>query len=379
MAELKKKILFLVQLPPPVHGVSVTNKKVVDSRRIAEEFDVGVLPLLFSKSIDQIDKLSVTKVINTFKIAVRLIRECVKNRPNIVYFTLSIIGNTFYRDVLYVFILKAFGVNIVYHLHRVGVMEAGNDNRVRDMLYRWVFSDAYVIHLTPRLYADIERYVASDRCYFVSNGIDDHSKNAICGVKSDENDGVIRFSFLSHMVAEKGVLVLLEALELLKKRGLKFSAVFAGGRMSDDCRKALMRFDESVDNEQSIEYIGPVYDEAKSEFFKNTDVFVFPTLYDSFGIVLLEAMSYGKPVVSTIQGGIPDIVENGINGYIVKCGDHIALADRMEELALDESKRTSMGREGRLRYENEFTSDVFEDNLVEVLKQCVSSTKNNRL
>lgn len=371
---MSNKVLFFVQLPPPVHGVSVTNEKIVKSETlITSDIDMDVLPLRFSAKIEDIDSLNISKIIKTFTIAFRLAFRCIFSRPRIVYFTLSIIGNTFYRDVLYVAILKLLRINIVYHLHRVGVEQAGKDSNLRDFLYRWVFRNTQVIHLTPRLYEDVSPYVEKERCYFVSNGIDDPAGDS--RTSRESSDEAVHFVFLSHMVAEKGVIVLLDALAELKKRGIRYRATFAGGRMSEECKAAFDSYRASDKIDDSVRYVGPVYGDDKDVLFAEADVFIFPSLYDSFGIVLVEAMAYSLPVVSTWQGGIPDVVDDGETGFLVEKNDSIALADKMELLAADENLRTEMGRKGRKKFEKQYTSERFEQNILQTLKLCMENSR----
>lgn len=367
----KNRVLFLVQLPPPVHGVSITNEKIVTSTLLRDSnLNISVVPLRFSDAIEDIDKLNYKKVIKTVSIAGKLLHECLFFRPDTVYFSLSTIGNTFYRDILYVAILKLLRVNVVYHLHRIGVSDAGESAKIRHYLYKWVFANVWVIHLTPRLYSDIKKYVSKDRCFYVSNGIDD----PVCGSREaiqDTSSGIVHFTFLSHMVVEKGVVVMLEALVELHRRGVSFTATFAGGRMSSECKRAFSDLLPAHGMEGMVRYIGPVYGKEKNELFMNTDVFVFPSLYDSFGIVLLEAMAYSLPVVSTMQGGIPDVVVEGETGYLVERNNSFSLAEKMEVLAKDQSLRLEMGRKGRVRFEDKYTADKFEENIVSVLKKCL--------
>ena len=103
---------------------------------------------------------------------------------------------------------------------------------------------------------------------------------------------------------------------------------------------------------------------------KSADVFVHPTLNDSFPLVVLEAMGTGLPVVTTAEGGIPDMVRDGVDGLICPKGDPSALADALQKLLSDASMRTRLGESGKARYRMSYTQEQFEKRFVEILKDA---------
>jgi glycosyltransferase involved in cell wall biosynthesis len=97
------------------------------------------------------------------------------------------------------------------------------------------------------------------------------------------------------------------------------------------------------------------------------DLVAFPTYNECFPLVLLEALCYSLPVVASNEGGIPDIVENGVSGYLVGKKDAQGLAKMLELLIVDRALRTSMGYEGRKRYKQHFTQLRFETRMRDIL------------
>ena len=77
------------------------------------------------------------------------------------------------------------------------------------------------------------------------------------------------------------------------------------------------------------------------------NIFVLPSLYEGFGIAILEAMAAGKPVVATAVGGIPEFVVPGQSGFLVPPGDAPALARAMKQLLDEPEKARAMGRQGQ--------------------------------
>lgn len=116
---------------------------------------------------------------------------------------------------------------------------------------------------------------------------------------------------------------------------------------------------------------GKKYNEDKKAFFENADIFIFPTLNEAFGLVLLEAMQHHLPCVSTTEGGIPGIIDDGKTGFLVPKHDAENLADKIEFLLTDSALRQRMGEAGREKFEKEFTLEVFEKRMAEILRENV--------
>lgn len=111
---------------------------------------------------------------------------------------------------------------------------------------------------------------------------------------------------------------------------------------------------------------GKKYNEEKKHS-KNADIFVFPTLNEAFGFVLLEAMEHALPCIATDEGGISDIVDEGETGFIVSKRNANILADKIEYLLIHPEERMRMGKLGCKKFQNQFTVGKFEERLAEIL------------
>jgi glycosyltransferase involved in cell wall biosynthesis len=100
-----------------------------------------------------------------------------------------------------------------------------------------------------------------------------------------------------------------------------------------------------------------VSEEEKLDLLDACDLLVLPSRSDSFGIVLLEAWFYGKPVVGARAGGIPGLVRDGVDGLLVPFGDETELALSIQKLLLDSEYAGKLGAAGRERVLSEFTWD----------------------
>lgn len=120
-----------------------------------------------------------------------------------------------------------------------------------------------------------------------------------------------------------------------------------------------------------VNYWGRKYNNAKEVYWENADLFVFPTLNEAFGLVLLEAMEHALPCIGTDEGGINDIIDNGKTGFIVPSGDAESLSVSIGKLLIDSSMREKMGESGRIVFEQRYTQEVFEENMLHILNRAL--------
>jgi glycosyltransferase involved in cell wall biosynthesis len=172
--------------------------------------------------------------------------------------------------------------------------------------------------------------------------------------------------FLSHLVESKGVYVLIDALKLLKDKNIAFHCTMIGGEGDITVAQLQTRIEMNSLGEQ-ITLAGKKYGAGKEAAFEQADIFVHPTYLDCLPLVLLEAMQHSLPVVSTFEGAIPDVVEDGVTGFLVPQKDPVALAGKLEILIRNPKMRITMGEAGRAKYEREFTLERFERRMVEIL------------
>ena len=95
-------------------------------------------------------------------------------------------------------------------------------------------------------------------------------------------------------------------------------------------------------------FMGYLRNEELWSAFASSDIFIFPSAMETFGLVLIEAMAAGLPVVTSRVGGVDDMVRAGVNGYVFNSGDVRGMIDGVRAILVDPSKRTVMGRNARL-------------------------------
>lgn len=360
----------MLHLPPPVHGSSIVGELVKESRVINSSFRGRYINLILSRKVNESGKASPKKMVRFAMIWFHLLGKLLHRRPDLCYYALTTTGAGLYKDVLLIALLRLFRVKTIYHIHNKGIIEARKE-KVNHILYRFVFKNAYVILLSRHLYYDIEAYVPQDHVYYCPNGIKDYQPStAFLTLPENRPFNIL---FFSNLIEEKGVFVLVEACSILKDRGYSFQCDFVGGE-GNVSEKQFNAFVQEKGLEVQVKYLGKRYGRLKEMAFEQADVFALPSRYDCFPLVILEAMQHSLPVISAYEGGMPDMVDEGRTGYLIpRYDDPEVLAERLGTLISNPTLRKEMGANGRLKYEESFTLPIFEQHLLLILKEVIST------
>lgn len=377
---MKKRVLFIMHMPPPVHGAAMVGQYIHDSEVVNGAFDCHYINLTTASGLDDIGKGGVKKLYR-FTQKLKKIRRVIKTlSPNLIYVTPCSAGGPFYKDFVIVELIKKWcgDENVVLHFHNKGV-KTRHDRWLDDKLYQRFFKGIKVILLAEALYEDVKKYVSRENCYVCSNSIPDAiSKNVIPNRKRNTPPRIL---WLTNLMRTKGLMEYLEALQILQKRGIQFMADFVGGATVEVDENSFNNAVKACGLNGLVTYYGRKYGAEKDAFFANADIFVLPSYTEAFPLTTLEAMQYGLPVVATNVGGISAQVEDGVNGLLIGGKTPIMdntfrpdpneIANALETLMLNPHLREEMGRAGREKFEKEFTLERFEQRFVEIIRDSI--------
>ena len=207
---MKKRILFILHLPPPVHGSSVVGEHIYNSKGINNFFNTRFINLGLSKSVLEIGENPFRKISRYINLIYNTIYDIIDFKPELVYISLTAKGIGFYKDFLIIFIAKLFRKKVVLHFHNKGV-SSNQNNYIDNLLYKFTFYKSKVILLSERLYYDVKKYVNLEDVLYCPNGIPVHTLSS----KISKVNKVTQLLFLSNLIETKGVFVLLESLKHL--------------------------------------------------------------------------------------------------------------------------------------------------------------------
>jgi glycosyltransferase involved in cell wall biosynthesis len=365
------KILYFIQLPPPVHGVSAINSLIFNSGIINEGIDKCLLEVKFSKGLSELRRNNPGKIFSFLKLAGALRAILQKERPDFVYFSLMPVGKGFWRDVLFVRIIKKSNARVIYHLHNRG-MSRRPGSFCRRLLYRYVFAGSVVIHLSEELIEqEIKPYkLPGIKTYAIANGIPDMVTQSQSG-KSTEPV----LLFLSNFFPEKGIYDALSIMAVIMKERRDIHLRLVGDFMREKHRVKLGRMISTMGLNDFVTVAGPKYGGEKVQEYLNADIFIFPSYFrqECFPLVLLEAMSCSLPIVSSNIGAIPEILKDNKEGILLRERDIHGFARKIIELAENHEKRKNLGHAARKKYEQAYTSAHFEQKIRQVFEDLRSN------
>lgn len=364
----KQKLLCILHYAPPAHGASKVGDFIKSSQKLKDEFDCRFIKIKSSDTIGDIGKVNFKKIYFVIELFFKILFTVLVFRPNKIYFTASIKGVAFYRDVLLSTIWKFYKLfipcEVFYHYHTKGIKEFVKNPR-NLKLTKFFLKDISLVLLSPKLENDFEDVKTYKKVLFLPNGVENnYDENTFENYVSKKDFSKLNILYLSNMIKSKGYFEVLKLANNHKNQNIHFH--FAGGWQNQEDEKEFFDFIKNNQLENIVTFHGFVNGIQKKELFENSQLLIFPTRYEleSFGLVIIEAFSYGLPVLSTDEGSIPYIIDN-------KSGIFIDDLEKLN-LAFEDMKKNYINIETALycrnRYLENFSLEQFEENLLEVLK-----------
>lgn len=331
-----KKVCFIAQFPPPLHGLSKAVETLYNSNLNAQIDPQGDF---------EFEKVDITNNKSFIKNLLKISRS----KADIFYFTISQTRGGNLRDLVIFKLLELQRKKCLIHLHG-GYYRQLVDNDMSDwqrkMNYKAIKKLAGVIVLSKSLKAIFEGMIDDNKIFVVENCVDDQylltDQEIDEKLKALENEKVLHVLWLSNFIRSKGYLFVLEMAKIEKERvdigGKKrFHFDFAGSFFEESEKEYFESYIKKNELEAHITYHGIAWGEKKRELLKKCYIFALPTRYPNEGqpISILEAMGNGMFVIATDHAGIPDVIENGVNGVVM---DNYYTAIRAYNELLDRAK-----------------------------------------
>lgn len=177
----------------------------------------------------------------------------------------------------------------------------------------------------------------------------------------------IKLLYVGPIIPRKGISYLIKGMAIVKDKypNVKLFIIGKGGH-----RKKYEKLSRNYGLEENIIFTGFVSDDTLKNYYKGCDVFVFPSLNEGFGQVLIEAMSFGMAIVAANSSSIPEII--GDSGILVKPKDHNSLAEAIIHLIDDKKHRDALGKKAYQRVLENYSSEKIVDEYIKLFNNLIN-------
>ncbi len=365
MPPKKIKILVCGVLPPPNFGHSMVYKMLMASS-FPSAFETKFLNMQFW-TYGTHQKVTAGKLFKMVKYYAAFVWTLLFWRPKYVLYNSSFYRMPFLKDLLFCSTGIILGSKFIFHDLGQYVRELdGSLGGFKKSALSWMLKNmGGSIIMGEKVRRDYDG-LADPAKLFVVPGTAEDSKEIM--IDSPKISGRINVLYFSHMSRLKGVYTAFEAMSRVLHERADIMVTFGGPMEDQEVKSRLEELQKGYP--QRVHYLGYVEDAVeRTKIFRQADIFIFPTLRDVFGLVLLHAMAEGLPVVASREGSIPEIVPDGTNALLVDKGDAKALADKILLLADDRHLREEMGQANRRRFEEMYTLEKYGATMINAFRQ----------
>jgi glycosyltransferase involved in cell wall biosynthesis len=256
------------------------------------------------------------------------------------------------------FLLQSVGVPVIATCHHTWWQQS---RYIRKQFWKRLFTpfEKRTYTLANKIICDAEdsksvlinKYgIRSKKIVVIPIGVDQKQFFPLNEVKSIPNS----LLFIGRLDKRKGIDFLIQAMPYVVREN-PGAKLYIGGTGKRQNR--LQRYVTARNLDKNVEFLGFIPEERLNHWYNQVQCVVVPSVFEGFGLTVIEAMAAGTPVVATNVDALKDLIEDGVDGCLVEYGDIESLADRIVALLLDEDKRRLLAQKGREKVQSIYNWD----------------------
>ncbi|AOX00998.1 hypothetical protein BJP34_17495 [Moorena producens PAL-8-15-08-1] len=190
----------------------------------------------------------------------------------------------------------------------------------------------------------------------------------------DKNHSELKILCVGHCIPRKGIIYLIEAFSQVERQGVKIHIVGKTDKNQNYHRKVINLINK-LDLKDDVILHSRLDQDGLNQLYSSSHIFVLPSLKEGFGIVLLEAMYFGLPIITTNISAMPELVQDGENGLLVPPANFQRLAQALSKLIANPELRQYMGQKGRERVSNSYHWEQTSSEFLAIVQHLSNSEK----
>ncbi len=373
----KVRVAMLGPFPPAKGGIATNIQNILQSP-LSEKYIFHNIRTMSSKyGTPEYSKEKIySKLCRVVQDIFHFVGVLLKKSPELIHINTSFSKWAFWRDSLYLLISKMFCKKVFFQIH---------GGELNEFWSHSFYLTKALTKLILKMPETISVLSSEQKKPFIEIGLGGKVKvfpNTVDSSRfhSGENfkkefgiphDHVVVLFIAAHFYKEKGGMDLLKTIPLVTRKHKKVLFVFVGGGGDEE---TMLSFCRKGKIQGHVRFTGYLPSDTITRLQLSSDIFAFPTYYsEGLPLVILEAMAAGLPIVSTPVRAIPEVIENGENGFLIKPRDHVALAEKITWLIENENQRKRIGHRNIKKIEEKYdlgvVAKIFEESYEEILSR----------
>jgi len=360
------KIIILGKIPPPFFGTSVWFD-ILRNSSLNDSFNINWFNVNVHKDFSNLGKGNYVNIIPNIRLYFRFKKILWRFKPELVLIPISQSTPGFLKDSIFIRLArKRAKTLIILHGSNINTWLGNSHGLIKKYFTDTLKGTEGAIVLGRKLKYLFLPWYSDGKIHVISNGI---TMKKLVPLTRTSSEIIIRY--IGSLSFNKGVFETIESIKLLKDSICNFKMVLNGKwrdiEFQTRCTNIIERY------ELPVFYEGEVTGDDKFNAYSTSDIFVFtPIKPEGFPMIIIEAMSFGLPIISTDQGAITEAVLDGVNGFIVKAGSAKEIAQKLKYLIENPTERLNMGKESLKLYQENFTEEKMIKNYTEVFNKILA-------
>ena len=349
----KLRVLIAGQMPPPVGGQNLNVKRFFNYLNEIEDIEVIHWKMEFTKNIGSFRKFGIGKLIELAKVIARLFVIRSKGKIDIILYstggphTVPII-----RDIMLLPLSTLFSKKVWIHFQAAGIAgKIDNMNVVLRKLLMLTHSYCYGGIALTNYGKEDPLSLKMKKVVILNNGIEDTYDPRL----ENNNSDSVTILYVGHVCNDKGVPSLIRAFNKVSRDYKNLSLCIVGECLTPYTEKDLLQEIQNCHQSLDVKYLGLKKGAELSKEFANADLLVFPSIapYESFGLVMIEGMMWGLPIIASDWRANKEVLGDEIGGvcYEIKDSHTLALEKSLRECLDQQDLWKNWGEKNRDPYE----------------------------
>lgn len=362
----KTPILMILRTPPPFGGGEILGAALKKYVKNDPEFIIIEINSKTRNKGNQ-GRFYFWKIIEFILLWLKFIFLIIRRKPALIFCPIAKSFPHFFRDSILFWTSWAFRIPFAGELAGATFYFMGK-NKLQTLYGQMVLSRFACLRVLGKGIALHLKNFGIINTIVSDNGID--STEPSLQQNSKVNINGFRILFVGTLSEQKGFSTLVDACTNLANKGFSFEVHIIGEWISEKYR---VNIENRIKHRGVTNYFvlhGLTHGQSKRELYFKSNVLVLPSFIEGQPLVILEALSFGIPVISTNVGGIPVTIEDGKNGFLIESGDTVELEKKILFLMDNPDLCQKMSQENLKLYKRRFTKTAFLKTQVYWLKQC---------